>query len=111
VSIEHGGRGIVNLIETNRSVGTEESVWHGVVLEESACNGQVELTIGNASIYEEEEWKYCFGVCGKITRCDEGKFGIGGDGILDLVISEFPSNRSIVLTSSKSIAEIGELYG
>ena len=109
MSIEHDGRGIVNLVETNSSVGTEESVRHGVVLEESTGNGQVELAIGDASIYEEEEWKYCFGVCGEITRCDEGKFRISGDGILNPVISEFPSNSGIVVAVSKSIAEIGEL--
>jgi hypothetical protein len=107
MSIEHDRCRTVNLVGTNRSVGTEESVRHGVVLEESACNGQVELTIGDASIYEEKEWKYCFGVCSKITRCDEGKLGIGGDGILDPLISKFPCNRDIVDTSSKSITEIG----
>jgi hypothetical protein len=110
VSAEYSRYRIVNFIETNGSVGTEESIRHGAVLEESTCDGQVKLTIGDASIYEEEEWKYALGVCGKITGRYEGKFGIGGDGILDPLISEFPCSRGVVVTSSKAIAEIGELY-
>ena len=110
MSFEYGRYGIAKLVETNGSVGTEKSIGHGTVLEESACDGQVELTIGDASIYEEEEWKYRFAVCAKITGRDEGKLGIGGDGILDPLISEFPCNRVVVVTTSKAIAEIGELY-
>ena len=110
MSTEDGRYGIVDLVETNGSVGTEETIRHGAVLEESTCDGQVELTIGDASIYEEEEWKYAFGVCGEITGCNEGKLGIGCDGILDPLISEFPCNRGVVITSSKAIAKIGELY-
>ena len=103
-------QGSANLIETNGLVGTEEPIGHGAVLEESTSDGQVELTIGDASIYEEEEWKYAFGVCGKITGRDEGKFGIGGDRVLDPLKSEFSCNRFVIVTSSKTIAEIGELY-
>ena len=110
MSAKYGRYWIVNLIETNGSVGTEESIRHGAVLEESTCDGQVELTIGDAPIYEEEEWKYTFSVCGKITGRDEGKFWIGGDGFLDPLISEFPCNRGVVVTTSKAIAEIGKLY-
>ena len=66
MSAKYVSYGIVNLIETNGSVGTEKSIRHGAVLEESTCDGQVELTIRDASIYREEEWKYGFSVCGKI---------------------------------------------
>ena len=59
--------GPLNLIEANGSVSTEESIRHGTVLEESTCDGQVELSIGDASIYKEEEGKYIFTVCSKIT--------------------------------------------
>ena len=110
MSFEYGRYGAADVIEINGSVGTEESLRHGTVLEKSTCDGQVELTIRNASIYKEEEWKYAFGVCGEITRCDERKFGIGGDGILDPLKSEFSCNRSVVVTSPKANAEIGELY-
>ena len=110
MSAEYGRYGTADLIEINGPVGTEESIRHGTVLEESTCGGQVELTIGDASIYEEEEWEYAFAVCGKITGRDEGKFGISGDGILDSLKSIFRCNRGIVVTSSKAIAEIGELY-
>ena len=67
VSTEDGRYGIDNLIEINGSVGTEESIGHGAVLEEPTCDSQVELTIREASIYEEKKWKYAFGVCAKIT--------------------------------------------
>ena len=67
MSTEDVRHGNGNLIETNGSVGTEESIRHGAVLEESTCDGQVELSIRDASIYEEEEWEYAFSVCGKIT--------------------------------------------
>ena len=110
MSAEYGPYEIANLVETNGSVGTEESIRHGTILEESTCDGQVELTVGDASIYKEEEWKYTFGICGEITWRDKGKFGIGGDGILDPLKSEFPCNCGVVVTSSKAIAEIGELY-
>ena len=109
-SIEDVRYGSGNLFETNGLVGTEESIRHGAVLEKSTCDGQVELTIGDASIYEEEGWKYAFSVCGKITGRDEGKFGIGGDRILDSLKSEFSCNRFVIATSSKVIAEIRELY-
>jgi hypothetical protein len=94
----------------NGSVGTKESIRKRTVLEKSTCDGQVQLSIRDASIYKEEEWKYAFGVCSKITRRDEGKFGIGGDGILNPLKSKFPSNRCVVFTSSKANAEIRELY-
>ena len=68
MSIEDGRYGTTNLLEINGSIGTEESIGEGAVLEEPTCNGQVELTIGDATIYKEEEWEYAFGVCGKITR-------------------------------------------
>ena len=67
MSAEYGRYWIVNVIETNGSVGTEESIRHGAVLEESTCDGQVELTIADASIYKEEDWKYGFAVCANIT--------------------------------------------
>ena len=110
MSIEDGRYGIANLNETNGSIGTEEPIRHGTVLEESTCDGQVELTIRDASIHKEEDWKYGFAVCANITGRYEGKLGIGGDGILDPLKSEFPCNRSIVVSSSKAITEIGELY-
>ena len=110
VSFEYVPYGIANLIETNGLVGTEESIGHGTVLEESTCDGHVKLTIGDASIYKEEVWKYCFAVCAKIAGWDEGKFGIGGDGILNPLKSKFPCNRVVVVTSSIAIAEIDHLY-
>ena len=110
MSAEYGLYEIASLTETNGSVSTEESVRHRTVLEKSTCDSQVELTIGDASIYEEEDWKYGFAVCTNITGCDEGKFGIGGDRILDPLKSKFPCNRDVVITSSKAIAEIGKLY-
>jgi hypothetical protein len=67
VSAEYGRYEIASLVETNGSVGTEESIRHGAVLEESTCDGQVELTIGDASIYKEENWKYGFAVCANVT--------------------------------------------
>ena len=99
-----------SFIDTNGSVRTEESIRHGTVLEEFTCDGQVELTVGDASIYKEEDWKYCFAVCANKTGGDEGKFWIGGDGILDPLKSEFTCNRDVVVTSSKAIAKIGKLY-
>ena len=69
MSAEYGRYRIVKFIETNGFVGTEESIRYGGVLEESTvtCDGQVKLAIGDTSIYEEEEWKYAFRVCSKIT--------------------------------------------
>ena len=90
MSAEYDHYKIVNLV--NGSFSTEESIRHGTVLEESTCDGQVQLAIGDASIYEEEEWKYAFTVCSKITGRDEVKFGIGGNGILDPLKSEFRCN-------------------
>ena len=52
MSTKDGRNEIVNLIETNGSVGTDESIRHGAVLEESTCDGQVEFTIGDRSIYK-----------------------------------------------------------
>ena len=109
MSFEYGRYGTANFIEIHGSIRTEESIRHFTVLEKSTRNGQVELTIGDASIYKEEEREYAFSVCGKITRRDEGKFGVGGDGILDPLKSEFPCNRGVVVTSSKANTEIGEL--
>jgi hypothetical protein len=110
MSVKYGPYGIANFIETNGSVGTEESIRHGIVLEESTCDGQIELTMVVTSIYKEEDWNYGFAVRANITGCDEGKFGIGGDGILDPLKSEFSCNRDVVVTSSKAIAKFGELY-
>ena len=110
MSDEYGRYRVVSFFKTDGSVGTEETIRHGAVLEKSTCDGQVELAIGDASIYEEEERKYAFSVCGKITGRNEGKFGIGGDGILDPLKSEFPCNRGVVVTSSKANTEVGELY-
>ena len=110
MSVEYIPYGTANFIETNGSVSTEESIRHGIVLEESTCDGQVELTLVVASIYKEEDWKYGFAVCANITGCDEGKFGIGSDGILDPLKSEFPCNSEVVVAISKAIAKIGELY-
>ena len=110
MSVEYGICEIASLRDAKGSVSTEESIRHGTVLEKSTCDGHVELTIGDASIYKEEDWKYGFAVCGSKTGCDEGKFGIGGNGILDPPISEFPCNRDVVVTSPKAIAKIGKLY-
>ena len=112
MSAEYGRYRIVKFIETNGFVGTEESIRYGGVLEESTvtCDGQVKLTIGDAPIYKEEHWKYGFAVCSSKTGRDEGEFGIGGDGILDPLKSEFPCNCDVVVTSPKAIAEIGKLY-
>ena len=110
MSVEYGHYELASLIETHGSVSTEKSIWHGTVLKKSTCDGQIELTIGDASIYKEEDWKYCFAVCANKTGGDEGKFWIGGDGILDPLKSEFTCNRDVVVTSSKAIAKIGKLY-
>ena len=50
MSTEDGRHGIVNLSDTNGSVGTEEPIRHGAIPEESTCNlnGRVGLTIGDA---------------------------------------------------------------
>ena len=110
MSAEYGFYEIASLTETDRPVGTEESIRHGTVLEKSTCDGQVELTIRDASIHKEEDWKYGFAVCANITGRYEGKLGIGGDGILDPLKSEFPCNRDVVVASSETIAEIRKLY-
>jgi hypothetical protein len=110
VSVEYNLYEFGSLTETHGSVSTEKSIRHGTVLEKSTCYGQVELTIGVASIYKEEDWKYGFAVCGSKTGRDEGKFRIGGDGILDSLKSEFPCNRDVVVTSPKAIAEFDKLY-
>ena len=110
MSAEYNLCEIASLTEIYGSVSTEKSIRHGTILEKSTGDGQVKLTIGDASIYKEEDWKYGFAVCGSKTGCDEGKFGIGGDGIMDPLKSEFPCNRDVVVTSPKAIAEIGKLY-
>ena len=67
MSAEYGLYEIASLTEANGSVCTKETFRHGTVLEESTCDGQVELTIGDTSIYEEEDWKYGFAECANIT--------------------------------------------
>ena len=67
MSAEYGIHEIASLIEVNGSVGTEESIRHGTVLEKSTCDSQIELTMVFTSIYKEEDGKYGFAVCANIT--------------------------------------------
>jgi hypothetical protein len=62
VSAEYNIYETASITETNGSVSTEKSIRKGAVLEKSTCDSHVELTIGDASIYKEEDWKYGFAV-------------------------------------------------
>jgi len=68
VNIKHGRYGISISLKPTDLLARKNPSGMELFLEESTRNGQVELAIGDASIYEEEEWEYCLGVCGKVTR-------------------------------------------
>ena len=90
-------------------VRPEEPIWETAVLEESPCNVHVKLPARFAPIYEEHKGEDGLGVCGEVPGRDEAELGVGGDGILDSLETEFCGHREVVETGTELVAEGGEL--
>ena len=98
-----------NDINGNGCVGPKEPIWETAVLEESSCNVHVEVLARIAPVYEKSNGEDGLGVCGEVSRRDEAKLGIGGDGILDSLEPEFCGHREVVETCTKLVTEGSEL--
>ena len=90
-------------------VGPKEPVRETAVLEESPCNVHVEVLARIAPVYEKSNGEDGLGVCGEVSRRDEAKLGIGGDGILNSLVPEFCGHREVVITGTKLVTEGGKL--
>ena len=100
---------VSDTVEGNGSVSPEEPIWETAVLEESPCNVHVELPARIAPVNEEHKGEDGLGVCGEVPGRDEAELGVGGDGILDSLETEFCSHREVVETGTELVAEGGEL--
>jgi hypothetical protein len=86
-----------------------EALRHAHVLEEVACDIEVELTVVLASIYEEMERKHRFSVCSEESGRDKREVGVRGDGVLDTVEPVLPSDGEIVLSATEPVTKVDEL--
>jgi len=69
------------------NVGSEKAVGHPAILVESPRNVDIEIARGVAPVDEERDGEDGIGVGREVSRGDEGKLWIGGDGVLDALPS------------------------
>jgi len=78
-----------DFIETDRLVSPEESLRHLAILEETSSDVHGQLAIEVATIHEESKGEGRFRVGSEVAGGYEGEVGIGCNGFLNTLESEF----------------------